>query len=139
VKVSWTAQYIGLPFLAGGRDRDGLDCWGLVSLVYREQLGVALDDLSGLYLDDCAVKDIAPLIARQAEGPQWRKVERDAVQPFDVLVFRRGALAAHVGLVIDRKYFLHVNDDQVLSCRERYTEGLWSRLLIAAYRHASRS
>lgn len=132
----WTAPYVGLPFLPGGRDRDGLDCWGLVRLVYAEQLGVALDPLSGLYLDDCAPSEIAPLIAGQAEGPHWRRVARENVQPFDVLVFRRGLLAAHVGVAIDAGRFLHANDDQILSCVQSYAEGLWSRLLIATYRHA---
>lgn len=136
--MSWTADYIGLLFLGGGKTRDGLDCWGLARLVYRERLGIELDDYSGLYLSDCAAKDIAPLIARAAAEPQWRCVDKESVEPFDVLVFRRASLAAHLGLVVDRRRFLHVNDDQILSCVQSYAEGPWSRLLIAAYRHASR-
>jgi hypothetical protein len=35
-------QYSGLPWLAGGRTREGLDCVGLAELFLREQLGMDL-------------------------------------------------------------------------------------------------
>jgi cell wall-associated NlpC family hydrolase len=37
---NWAAQYVGLPFRDKGRARTGLDCYGLVVLVLREQFGV---------------------------------------------------------------------------------------------------
>ena len=37
-------DFIGIPYLAGGRDFKGCDCWGLVTLYYREALGLELPD-----------------------------------------------------------------------------------------------
>lgn len=48
----WATHYVGLPYLAGGRDRAGLDCWGLLRLVYLEQRGIELPQLPGVYVDD---------------------------------------------------------------------------------------
>ena len=30
----WAGHYIGLPFRDHGRDRSGLDCWGLIATVW---------------------------------------------------------------------------------------------------------
>ncbi len=41
--LNWVQDYVGLPYLAGGRG-PAWDCWGLVVEVYKNELGVQLPD-----------------------------------------------------------------------------------------------
>lgn len=42
----WAEQYIGLPYVEHGRDRAGVDCWGLARLVMAEVFHVELPEYS---------------------------------------------------------------------------------------------
>lgn len=42
--ANWVQDFVGVPYQLLGRDVRGLDCWGLVSCVYRKRLGISLPD-----------------------------------------------------------------------------------------------
>lgn len=82
-------QYIGIPYKDNGRDRAGCDCYGLVLLVYSEQLGITLPD----YKDNIA--GVARLFKKVAQ-----------IQPNDLLTFEFDN-EKHVGIAVDSRHFLH--------------------------------
>jgi len=66
---AWIADYVGLPFKAHGRERNGVDCWGLVRLVLAERFRLALPSYAGGYAGVEDAEDIGRLTgARRGLG-----------------------------------------------------------------------
>lgn len=59
----WVGYYLGLPYKEKGRDRQGLDDWGLYRLVIAEQFGIALPSFAK-EPDEWIVQDLIENFAR---------------------------------------------------------------------------
>ena len=67
----WSTRYIGLPYVIGGRTREGLDCWGLLRLFYQEEKNITLPELPGIV--ENGVLDISRTII-QEKLASWKYV-----------------------------------------------------------------
>lgn len=61
----WAGRYIGLPFAEHGRDRSGIDCWGLVRLALLEQFSISVPSLAHEYRRTADAARIEGLMARE--------------------------------------------------------------------------
>lgn len=107
VSLPWWAAYVGLPFLGGGRDRDGLDCWGLVRLVYAERFGIGLPEYGEIAANE--LRAVARAMDAAAAADPWLPVS--APREGDVCLMRsaRGGRAiVHVGVSVNASGILHV-------------------------------
>jgi probable lipoprotein NlpC len=131
----WANKYIGIPFKPNGRDRNGLDCWGLVCLVHKEELGLELFPYNDIFLTNSHenLKHVAKVIQ---EGKEKLK-EIKKPEPFDIIVLRAGTYIWHVGIVIDKKRMLHVMDG-IESVVEEYTGLFWRDRIDGFRRHIDR-
>jgi cell wall-associated NlpC family hydrolase len=84
-------SYIGAPYKYGGTTRNGFDCSGFASAVYREVYGISLKRTSGAMW-----KDGVP-------------VALSAARPGDLVFFRGGKFGAidHVGIYMGGNRFAH--------------------------------
>lgn len=126
----WPDAYVGIPWAWRGRDRAGIDCYGLVRLVYAERLGVALPVEQ--YLRPVTA---ARRIREAVEGPCWREAEAPRgmdVAICDSLLYAGGGLRRgpwHLALRVDGEWALHAVRE-VGSCLVRHrdlTVLMWCR------------
>ena len=96
--VSVAEQFLGVPYLWGGRSPDGIDCSGLVQCAL-ERAGVAAPRDS-----DLQERELGAAVANGVEGP-----------------VRRGDLifwADHVGIMSDAHTLLHANSHHMTVAKE---------------------
>lgn len=102
---------IGVPFVEDGRDYTGWDCWGLVMAAYRDVLGVTLPDYgpNGAHTARALLRQFT-----QRECSFWQR--SDPAPMAVACIFRRGRVI-HAGLVVPRRYIMHV-EQGVETCME---------------------
>jgi probable lipoprotein NlpC len=125
-------DYIGLPFAERGRTRDGLDCWGLLALVYRERLGIELPSFAEAYTTTQDGELLSDLIAGNL-GP-WRDVARGQERTGDGVLMTLAGQPRHVGIVAMPGRVLHIERDMG-SVIEPYTSPRISRRIVGFFRH----
>jgi cell wall-associated NlpC family hydrolase len=129
--MMWAVSFVGIPYADLGRSRAGADCWGLARLVYREVLGLELPDYAGDYVSSAEANEVDALI-RGADKSVWTQVREP--QPFDLLLFRRGMLASHIGITVTSRMMLHMasGDHAKIECP---TSPRWAGRFVSAWRH----
>ncbi|WP_299370412.1 NlpC/P60 family protein [uncultured Tateyamaria sp.] len=129
--MSWSDDYIGIPEKAHGRDRRGLDCWGLVWLVHANELGIDLPCHSDDYRSTNALGELDALLSSDVRRHDW--IEVPGPGWFTVPLFRTGRYASHVGVTVDAQHFLHVTGGSVRLTL--YSDPVWRCRLLGHYRH----
>jgi cell wall-associated NlpC family hydrolase len=129
---AWVAAYVGLPFREYGRDRDGVDCWGLCRLVWAERFGITVPSYSDHYTSTEDREELGRLV-RGERGP-WREIPAAVARAGDGLLFRVQGEPIHVGVVVDAPWFLHV-ERGVNACVDQWDSPRWARRLLGVYRH----
>ena len=133
MRPAWAAEYLKLPFLPRGRDRSGVDCYGLVRLVFQEQRGIVLPSYADGY---ASVEDTAEImtLCRGEIARRWHAVPLADASLFDVIVFRIKGDPIHVGLVLDAEYFLHTMKG-IWSVLERWQSLAWRHRIVEVVRY----
>jgi cell wall-associated NlpC family hydrolase len=113
-----TGAYIGIPYVDRGRHPvldGGLDCWGCVRWVYGFEVGLWLP-LYGIGDYESAERSDQTGQAIQSHVHEYEPVERPGL--FDIVLLRKRGELCHVGLMVARDQFLHL-ERATASCIQR--------------------
>ncbi len=128
----WAGHYIGLPFSDQGRDRSGLDCWGLVRLIMSEQFAIALPSYIKDYRRSTESEKIGDLVEK--ESMKWKLLLAGEEACGDVVVMRVRGRPMHVGMVLGDQQMIHI-ELGINSAIERYTGVRWADRVVGFYRY----
>ena len=92
---------IGIPFVDGGRDMEGMDCWGLAKVCFkRQEIAVQDYDISAFN----AVKIDAEL---STNSYVWQKMDNPVVGCLVLINISCQGFANHVGIYVGENKFIH--------------------------------
>jgi len=133
----WWEAYRRIPYLDKGNTRAGCGCWGLVRLIYAEQLGLDLPAFDGRFGRADRVALAEALGLRDATWVEVAGLPAPDHRPriFDLALFAPAGLF-HVGVVSNprRKRFLHILSG-ASSAEECWSDLVWSRRFCGFWRH----
>lgn len=124
-------EYLTIPVISGGRDRKGVDCWGLVYLIYEEKLGIMLPKYEDV--DRTKAEDVWARIS-QERVDDWQEMAAPERREGDVILLRVKNVPWHVGIVLANGKFIHADP-----CRGVLIEKIesihWKNRVVGYYRH----
>lgn len=122
-------KYIGIPYKDNGRDINGIDCWGLVCLYYREELGIELPSYTEEY-NGPTDKNVIRAIS--AYKDTWELTTTP--DQGDVVLFNIYGEPRHIGIYIGNNKFLHSREGRD-SVVDSLASPRWASRLEGTYKY----
>lgn len=102
---NWVDKYVGIPFVSGGRDTKGCDCYGLVRLILENEYNYKLPLLTGDYSNALVLEETKNLFAKYVPLLTAEKV--DSPEEKSVCLIQTKGLSCHVGIWADDGFIIH--------------------------------
>lgn len=127
----WWNKYIRVPFEEKGRGHNGCDCWGLVQLIYKEQLNIDLPGYEEVYKTTNDREILSKTIQNERNNNWTTPFEGE---PFDVIILKMGGVPMHVGVVTKPGRMIHCAKD-IGTTHEQYDAMRWKNKVIGFARY----
>jgi cell wall-associated NlpC family hydrolase len=124
--------YVGIPYVKASSTRRGVDCYGLVRLLYRDVYGIELTDWEATLPDGAKRPDLISAFEAAVSEETWELVETP--QEGDIVVFRLFNSPLHCGMMINPAQFLH-SIEPTGSSVERINSPMWKKRIVHYLRY----
>lgn len=118
---------IGVPFVDGGRTKDGLDCWGMAMILLGRQ-GYRVPDYP---IQATAVQEIADVLKDGSECGGYERLNTPECGCIVLLRLSMDVWANHVGICIGQGRFIHAYSKTGV-CIDRLSR--WRSRIVGYYR-----
>lgn len=111
--MNWTEKYIGLPYKELGRDKNGVDCYGLCKLIYKNELNIDLPDYIGIGVKRETTQELQKESNRQVqdyilkESEKWVEIPTSEAKEFDFVLFSIMGYVVHIAVLVDKNTIIH--------------------------------
>lgn len=99
-------KYVGLPYLHNGRSTEGVDCLGLVEMIYRD-LGIPFRSSDGRFIPEKWYEEEPRRfwdgLKSQGQEPKGKLQAGDLVY-FEIVK----GVVSHAGIMVDGENFIHI-------------------------------
>lgn len=124
-------KYQQIPFIDGGRNYTACDCWGLIRLIYIEELNIKLPSYGDISAFDLI--KVARKITKGAEENIWSPVDskKEGLKKFDICLMAEPgkSVLMHVGLVINANTIIHTEEGVGVLCQRLFDPIIKRRIL----------
>ena len=127
----WLNKYIGIPYVDKGRDFSGVDCYGLIYLIYRTEFNIPLPHYLDAY-PSANDKWAASKAVSKGLTEGWEKVK--IPQFGDMLILNILGRPWHCGMMISLTRFIHAPIHHLVSM-ERLNNPIWTQRINGFYRY----
>ena len=141
LQMRWTDKYIKIPFKDRGNGFDGCDCWGLLRLILREELGVEISDHSDVKAGDLLAK-VRKITKGSVEDSEWQKIKPGQETTFDCVLMKGhvrcdGAIRSvpvHIGCVTLPGKLIHIEKERDVTVVNYRSHPLVKNRVLGFYR-----
>ena len=122
----WVKKYVGIPFVSGGRDETGCDCYGLARLILRNEYGYDLPVLNGDYTNALNIAETKKLFMENVPLLCGEKI--DGPEEKAVALMRMGGRLCHIGLYAGDGCIIHSRHKVGVVCERLSSPSLAGRV-----------
>lgn len=125
-------KYIGLSFKHKGRDFNGVDCYGLLALLLKEEKDIEMPEYE--YTFNWCEEGCNHIKEKMHYFTHW-KILKEPSKPLDVILFYdspESKVVSHMGIYIGDNRFIHVSS--LYSSRSDKLEGHWLKRVYKVLR-----